>query len=84
MGRVRCSWPMKMIQFFSPHFKEVLAMAYTFDYDYIEAVTAFLNGDELNDDEKDALIALADTIQEEAKKGFPLYDFDDEDEEEDA
>lgn len=59
-------------------------MAYTFDYDYIEAVTAFLNGDELNDDEKDALIALADTIQEEAKKGFPLYDFDDEDEEEDA
>jgi len=57
-------------------------MAYTFDYDYIEAVTAFLNGDELNDDEKDALIALANTIQEEAKKGFPLYDFDDEEEEE--
>lgn len=56
-------------------------MAYTFDYDYIEAVTLFLNGDELNDDEKEALVALADTIQEEAKKGFPIYDFD---EEEDA
>lgn len=56
-------------------------MAYTFDYDYIEAVTAFLNGYELNDDEKEALIALADTIQEEAKKGFPLYDFDDEEDE---
>ena len=56
-------------------------MAYTFDYDYIEAVTLFLNGDALNDDEKEALVALANTIQEEAKKGFPIYDFD---EEEDA
>jgi hypothetical protein len=52
-------------------------MAYTFDYDYIEAVTAFLNGDELNDDEKEQLIALADTIQQEAKKGFPMYDLED-------
>ena len=52
-------------------------MAYTFDYDYIEAVIAFLNGDELNDDEKEQLIALADTIQQEAKKGFPMYDLED-------
>jgi hypothetical protein len=52
-------------------------MAYTFDYDYIEAVTAFLNGDELNEDEKEQLIALADTIQQEAKKGFPMYDLED-------
>lgn len=54
-------------------------MAYTFDYDYIEAVTLFLNGDELNDDEKEALVALANTIQEEAKKGFPIYVDDEED-----
>jgi hypothetical protein len=57
-------------------------MAYTFDYDYISAVTAFLNGDELSDDEKETLIALAEQIQEEAKKGFPEPAFDDIDTEE--
>lgn len=57
-------------------------MAYTFDYDYISAVTAFLNGDELSDYEKETLMALAEEIQEEAKRGFPEAEFDDIDNEE--
>lgn len=52
-------------------------MAYTFDYDYISAVIAFLNGDQLSELEKETLIALADVIQTEAKEGFPEPDFDD-------
>jgi hypothetical protein len=56
---------------------EELAMAYTFDYDYISAVIAFLNGDPLSDDEKETLIAFAEVIQTEAKEGFPKPDLDD-------
>jgi hypothetical protein len=48
-------------------------MAYTFDYDYIQAVTAFLNDDEVNEDEKDTLVRLAHKILEAAKSDFTLY-----------
>lgn len=46
-------------------------MAYTFSYDYVEAVTAFLNGDELNEDEQSTLLDLAEAITTAAKAGWP-------------
>jgi hypothetical protein len=53
-------------------------MAYTFDYDYISSLTAYLNGDTLSEQEKETLTQLADILHDEVKAGFPEPDYEEE------
>jgi hypothetical protein len=48
-------------------------MAYTFDYGVIEAVTAFMNGDELTEEQQEILSNLADTLREARAQNWVTF-----------